>query len=140
MTREQLEKANLIKKELDEMKQTLAQLMMEMNVQYANMNVVQKIDYVKATIFVLGSGAVYQKVLEMVVQIRLIRIRIKNEVYVTKHVYGYSWYNSIAFFYKDDLYTVKLKDSNRIDVLLSQACEKGYIDFSKEEVVSVYPM
>lgn len=67
----------------------------------------------------------------------MIRIRIEDEVYVTKHVYGYLWSSSIVFFCKDDIYTVELKDSNRIDVLLSQACEKGYIDFSKEEVVSV---
>lgn len=67
----------------------------------------------------------------------MIRVRLRNEVYVTKHVYGYPWANTIMFVHKDDQYTVELKDSQRVEALLSQLCERGYIDFSKEEVLSI---
>lgn len=67
----------------------------------------------------------------------MIRIRLRHEVYVTKHVYGYPWCKEIIFWNKGDQYTVTLKDSDRVSVLLSKACELGYIDFSKEEVTDI---
>ena len=67
----------------------------------------------------------------------MIRIRLKNEVYTTKHLEGYPHFGTINFFNKDDYYTVRLRDANRVNDLLSQACETGYIDLSREEVVDV---
>ena len=64
----------------------------------------------------------------------MIRIRIGERVFVAKSVYGYPALKRIDVYEKDDRHLVTLESSQRVDELMTQACERGFIDFSKEKI------
>ena len=64
----------------------------------------------------------------------MIRIRLAETVYCVKKLYGYPAIQRIDFYDKDDRYTVTLESSQKVEELMSQACERGFIDFTKEKV------
>ena len=67
----------------------------------------------------------------------MIRIRLRDEIFITKSIDAYPFCREIVLRTKDYEYTVTIKDTARVNALLSQACELGYIDFSKEDVVDI---
>ena len=62
----------------------------------------------------------------------MIRIKIKDTVIAVKEVKGYPYCNQIVFHYDDDKYTITLTSDIKVEWLLRQACECGFIDFDKE--------
>ena len=64
----------------------------------------------------------------------MIRIRLGETVFCAKRVYGYPAIRRIVVYDKDDRYTVALESSQKVEELMYQACERGFIDFTKEKI------
>lgn len=63
----------------------------------------------------------------------MVRIRLGERVFVVKSVCGYPALRRIDIYEKDDRHLITLESSQRVDELMAQACERGFIDFSKEK-------
>lgn len=64
----------------------------------------------------------------------MIRIRFQNSVYVVKEIHGFPYLNKIIFWIGDNKYIINFKDLTKVEELLTQACEHGFIDLSKEDI------
>ena len=64
----------------------------------------------------------------------MIRIRLAEEIFCVKRVYGYPAFRRIDVYDKDDRYKITLESSQKVEELMSQACERGFIDFTKEKI------
>lgn len=65
----------------------------------------------------------------------MIRIRLAETVFCVKKVYGYPAIQRIDVYDKDGRYMVTLESSQKVEELMSQACERGFIDFTKEKII-----
>lgn len=63
----------------------------------------------------------------------MIRVRLGGIVFSAKKVYGYPSQRHIDVYDKDVRYKVTLESSQKVEELMSQACERGFIDFTKEK-------
>ena len=64
----------------------------------------------------------------------MIRVRLGNDIYTTKKVYGISSCNTITFFDSGDQYIITLKNRDKVEEILDQVCRNGFADFSKEDI------
>ena len=64
----------------------------------------------------------------------MIRIRLAETVFCVKKVYGYPTIRRIDVYDKDGRYMVTLESSQKVEELMAQACERGFIDFTKEKI------
>lgn len=64
----------------------------------------------------------------------MIRVRLKETIYCVKKLHSYPALGRIIFYDKDDKYEITLESSQKVEELMSQACERGFIDFTKENI------
>jgi threonyl-tRNA synthetase len=66
----------------------------------------------------------------------MIRIRLAGEIHCVEKLYSNPAFRRIIFYDKDVKFEITLEDSQRFEELMTQACERGFIDFSKEKITT----